>query len=112
MSLPRGNPGDVQIPQGPGRLCVPLQRAGRLQERPGPRNVSYFAKSGILVRCQWHPNREWLVFTVKMDSKELIQLTEDCLISGEGVPRIEQGTLAPPAAIDVSVKEGFADELQ
>ncbi len=44
------------------------------------KKASYFAKSGVLVRCQRYPSRERRVYTVKMDSNEVIQLTEDCLI--------------------------------
>lgn len=39
-----------------------------------------FAKSGVLVSCQWYPSRNRLVYSVKMDDNALMPITEDCLV--------------------------------
>ncbi len=39
-----------------------------------------FAQTGTLERCQWFPRGQRLVYTVKLDHGELVQVTEDCLI--------------------------------
>ncbi len=42
--------------------------------------AAYSAKSGVLVRCQRYPNRDRLIYTVKMDHGEMVRVTEDCLM--------------------------------
>ncbi len=57
-----------------------LDRQGQPKNDLARRYSTYFAKSGVLVRCQRYRNREQLVYTVRMDGNELILVTEDCLV--------------------------------